>query len=141
MLVGCVGAAFYNVYCKGLMRKFNDRDILIYSYIMATLAAFVVLMWLDPGCFAQLARLSPRAWMAMAFNALLVYGLSMLVFFHVLQFLPVTIALSSVYLLPVFGVLLSMILLGERLTRYAGAGAVVVLVATVLIMKYDAARQ
>lgn len=138
MLVGCVGACFYNVYCKGLMRRFNERDILIYSYITATPAAMLILLWRDPHCFAQLGHLSTRAWVAMVFNALLVYGISMLMFFYVLQFLPVTVALSSVYLLPVFGVLLAMILLGERLGRLTLIGAVVVLASTVLIMKYDA---
>lgn len=138
MLVGCLGASFYNVYCKGLMQKFHERDILIYSYITASAASIFVLLWREPDCFVRLPRLDVRAWAALAFLALFVYGISMVMFFHVLQHLPVTVALASTYLVPVFGVLIAVILLGERLNGLTMAGAAVVLAATVLIMKYDA---
>jgi drug/metabolite transporter (DMT)-like permease len=65
------------------------------------------------------------------------YGASMLLFFKALQHLDVTTASASLYLVPVFGVLLAVVLLGERLNLLAIAGAAVVLMATILIMKYD----
>jgi drug/metabolite transporter (DMT)-like permease len=136
-LSGCVGASFYNVYCKGLMRKFHERDILIYSYITATPASLPFLLWKEPECFRNLAHLDAHAWIAFAFLTLLVYGVSMLMFFYVLQFLPVTVVLASTYLVPVFGVVIAMTLLGERLDAVTVAGAAVVLAATVLIMKYE----
>jgi len=49
----------------------------------------------------------------------------------------VTTASASLYLVPVFGVLLAAMVLGERLNLTAMAGAAIVLLATVLIMKYD----
>jgi drug/metabolite transporter (DMT)-like permease len=61
----------------------------------------------------------------------------MIVFFYVLKHLPVTVALSSVYLLPLFGLLLAMVLLNERPDGVSIAGGAVVLVSTILIMKYD----
>lgn len=140
MLVGVIGACFYNVYCKGLMEKFNELDILIYSYITATPTGLLILLWQEPDCFGHLAQLDTRAWMSLFFLALLVYGISMMMFFYVLKFLPVTVVLLSTYLVPVFGVILAMILLGERLSGLAMAGSGVVLLSTILIMKYDAAK-
>jgi len=67
------------------------------------------------------------------------YGASMLLFFHVLQRLDVTIASASLYLVPVFGVALAAVFLGERLSGVALCGAAIVLASTVLIMKYDKA--
>ena len=58
------------------------------------------------------ARLGP----AFAFLAIFMYGLSMVLFFYVLQHLPVTVASASLYLVPVFGILLAANFLGERLT-------------------------
>ncbi|MEP0844202.1 MAG: DMT family transporter [Phycisphaerae bacterium] len=140
MIAGCAGAAFYNVYCKGLMRKFNERDILIYSYITATPASLPVLLWMEPDAFSRLAHMTGWVpWTAFAFNVLLVYGISMLMLFYVLQFLPVTIVLASTYLIPVFGVFLGRMLFHDRLTVNKIVGGLVVLLATVLIMKYDAA--
>jgi drug/metabolite transporter (DMT)-like permease len=61
----------------------------------------------------------------------------MVLFFYVLQHLPVTVASASLYLVPVFGILIAAIFLGERLTPVAVAGTAVVLLSTIIIMKWD----
>jgi drug/metabolite transporter (DMT)-like permease len=61
----------------------------------------------------------------------------MILFFAVLKSLPVTVALSSTYMMPVFGVVLAMLLLGERLTTLNVVGAGLVLGSTTLVMRYD----
>jgi drug/metabolite transporter (DMT)-like permease len=137
ILGGCTGSAFYNVYCKGLLEKFQEVEILIFSYITASLASLPILLWQEPDCLTRLATLNGPAWLAFVFLALFMYGASMLLFFYVLQYLPVTVASASLYLVPVFGVVLAFLLVGERLNAYAVAGSVVVLISTILIMKYD----
>ena len=84
-----------------------------------------------------LAKLDWQSWTAFAFLAIFMYGVSMLLFFHVLQHLEVTVASMSLYLVPVFGVLLAAGILGERLSSLALIGAAIVLVSTVLVMKYE----
>ena len=137
ILAGCLGSAFYNVYCKGLMRRFAEIEILIFSYVTASLASLPLLIWAEPFSFHAFERFDWRSWAAFAFLALFMYGASMLLFFKALQHLDVTTASASLYLVPVFGVLLAAMVLGERLNRTAMAGAAIVLLATVLIMKYD----
>jgi len=61
----------------------------------------------------------------------------MILFFYVLQHLPVTVASASLYLVPVFGILLAAGFLGERLTPVALVGTAIVLVSTILVMKWD----
>jgi drug/metabolite transporter (DMT)-like permease len=140
LVAGCLGASFYNVYCKGLMARFPERDILIYSYITAAPASLPFLLWREPDCFHRLLHLQGwESWASFAFLPLFVYGISMLMLFYVLQFLPVTVVLASTYLVPFFGVVMAYVLLGERLSGAAILGAGVVLLATVLIMKFDAA--
>jgi drug/metabolite transporter (DMT)-like permease len=65
------------------------------------------------------------------------YAASMLWFFKALQHLDVTTASASLYLVPVFGVLLAAVLLRGRLNTTEILSAAIVLAATVLIMKYD----
>jgi drug/metabolite transporter (DMT)-like permease len=36
---GCLGSSFYNVYCKGLLKRFQEVEILIFSYVAASLAS------------------------------------------------------------------------------------------------------
>jgi len=137
IFAGCLGSAFYNVFCKGLMRRFREVEILIYSYIFASLASIPLLVWVEPLRISAFAEFDWRSWVAFGFLAIFMYGVSMLLFFHVLQFLEVTVASASLYLVPVFGVILGATLLGERLSAIAVAGAAAVLGATILIMRFD----
>src|SRR3984893_7218053 len=134
---GCLGSSFYNVYCKGLMQKFTEIEILIYSYITASIASVPLLIWAEPFHFHHLSELDWKSWLAFAFLAFFMYGASMLLFFKALQHLDVTTASASLYLVPVFGVFLAVVLLGEHLNTLAVFGAAVVLGATLLVMKYD----
>lgn len=137
ILVGCFGSSFYNTYCKGLMRHFQEIEILIFSYITASLASLPLLIWVEPFHWKVLAALDWKSWTAFAFLAVLMYGASMLLFFAALEHLDVTVASVSLYLVPIFGVLLAAVLLGERLSALAMFGSAVVLAATILIVKFD----
>jgi drug/metabolite transporter (DMT)-like permease len=137
ILGGCLGSSFYNVYCKGLMQRFTEIEILIFSYVTASIASLPLLIWVEPFSFRSFQQFDWQSWAAFAFLALFMYGASMLLFFKALQHLDVTTASASLYLVPVFGVLLAVALLGERLNIMEIAGAGIVLAATVSIMKYD----
>lgn len=137
ILAGCLGSAFYNVYCKGLLQRFQEIEILIFSYVTASVASVPLLIWVEPFHWTQLTALDLRGWLAFVFLAIFMYGLSMLLFFYVLQHLPVTVASASLYLVPVFGILLAASFLGERLTPVAIAGTSVVLLSTIAIMRWD----
>jgi drug/metabolite transporter (DMT)-like permease len=138
---GCLGSSFYNVYSKGLLRRFEEIEILIFSYVAACAASVPLLTWVEPVRPSAFAAFDWQSWAAFGFLAVFMYGVSMLLFFYVLKHLDVTVASSSLYLLPVFGVLLAAIFLGERLSPVALCGAAVVLVSTVLIMRYDTASE
>jgi drug/metabolite transporter (DMT)-like permease len=137
ILAGCLGSSFYNVYCKGLMQRFQEIEILIFSYVTASLASIPLLIWAEPFQWRALLALDWRSWVAFVFLAVFMYSVSMLLFFHVLKHLEVTVASASLYLVPVFGVLLAAAFLHERLTTPILCGTAIVLVSTILIMKYD----
>lgn len=137
ILGGCLGSSFYNVYCKGLMRKFQEIEILIFSYITASVASLPLFIWVEPFHFRVFLTFDWKSWAAFAFLAFFMYGASMLLFFKALQHLDVTTASASLYLVPVFGVLIAFLLLGEHLSALAIIGAAVVLISTILVMTYD----
>src|SRR5258708_33046023 len=134
---GCFGSSFYNVYCKGLMQKFQEIEILIYSYITASLFSIPLLIWAERFHFHSLFGFDAKAIVAFLFLAFFMYGASMLLFFKALQHLDVTTASTSLYLVPVFGLVLAATLLGERLSPTALAGAAIVLISTILVARYD----
>ena len=136
ILVGCFGSSFYNVYCKGLLARFSEVEILIFSYITASLASLPLVVFIEPD-MPSAGNARRAGWAAFAFLAVFMYGVSMLVFFYVLEHLSVTVASASLYLVPLFGVLIAYLVLGETLSATSLAGAAVVLAATVLVMRYD----
>jgi len=137
ILMGCLGSSFYNVYCKRLMRRFSEIEILIFSYITASVASLPFLLWMEPASLRSFRFLDEKSWIAFAFLAIFMYGASMLLFFTALQHLEVTTASASLYLVPVFGVLLAVLLVGERLKTAQVLGSITVLVSTLLVMRYD----
>lgn len=137
ILAGCLGSSFYNVYCKGLLQRFHEIEILVFSYLAASVASVPLLIWVEPLQFSRLAALDWTGWTALAFLAIFMFGVSMVLFFYVLQHLPVTVASTSLYLIPVFGILLATVFLHEHLTASALAGAAIVLTSTILIMRWD----
>lgn len=134
---GCFGSSFYNVYCKGLMQRFQEIEILIFSYITASLASVPLLIWMEPIRFHTFLSFDAKSIAAFLFLAFFMYGASMLLFFKALQHLDVTTASTSLYLVPVCGVLLAAVLLGERLSLAAVVGAGIVLISTILVVRYD----
>jgi drug/metabolite transporter (DMT)-like permease len=137
ILVGCFGSSFYNVYCKGLLARFGEVDILIFSYVTASLASLPLLIWFEPVEGEVFRSMTTSGWLAFGYLAVFHYGASMLIFFYVLEHVSVTAASVSLYLVPVFGVLFAVTLVGETLNVLAVVGAAVVLTATILIMRYD----
>lgn len=137
LLGSCIGSAFYNVYCKGLLARFAEVEILIFSYITASVVSIPVLWWVEPDCLVRLQQMDWRGWGGVVFLAILHYGVSMLLLFYVLQHLPVTVAASSIYLCSVFGVLIPYLVLNEKMNKWQWIGSLAVLIPTVIIMKYD----
>ena len=64
-------------------------------------------------------------------------GASMLFFFKALQHLDVATASTSLYLVPVFGVIPAAVSLGERMNATPLLGAAIVLISTLLVVRYD----
>lgn len=136
-LISCLGSAFYNVYCKDLLHRFRQTEILIYSYITASIVSVPFLIWVEPFHFATLKTLDRSDWLWFAFLAIFMYGVSMILFFYVLRHLTVTVASFSLYLVPIFGVGLSVYFAGEHISSWQIYGSAVVLAATLLIIKFD----
>ena len=141
ILAGITGSAFYNVYCKGLFAKFSQVEVLILSYIAASIAGLILLAWLEPPRLSLFLGFTWQSWLGFAYQAVVTYGVAMLLFFHALKHLDVSAASLSLYLLPVFGVILAALLLGERLGALALAGSGVVLASTLVVLKYDRVNQ
>jgi drug/metabolite transporter (DMT)-like permease len=136
-LAGITGCAFYNVYCKNLFERFVQTEVLVFSYIIASFASLPLLIWTDPLRMHVFMNLTWQTWLSLAYQAVVVYSAAMLLFFEALKHLDVTVASLGLYLLPVLGVALAALFLGERLGALALCGSGIVLLSTLLVARYD----
>ena len=136
VLVGCFGSAFYNAFSKRLLRAFTPLEVLVYSYIVADLALLVAMLALEPLSWKRLAWLGLAVWLSLGMIALLCLTSAMLLFFWVIQRIDLTHAALSIYLLPVFGVLISTLTLREKVRWQLLAGGFLVFLGAFLATKY-----
>jgi drug/metabolite transporter (DMT)-like permease len=137
IMLGILGSAFYNVYGKKLLGRFSPLEVLLYSYYAVLVCLVPLTLYLEPGSFHSMMSFGPKVWLGLILLAGFQYFLSMILFLTVLTRLDAVQAGLSNYLIPVFGVLIAAIVLGERLTARMAIGGLVVLGSTLLITVYE----
>jgi Permeases of the drug/metabolite transporter (DMT) superfamily len=137
VFLGVLGSAFYNVYSKKMLLRFTPLEVLLGSYVFACLFLVPTALLAEPEGLAQLSQLSARGWTGLLLLAVFQYCVSMIVFLTVLTRLDATQAALSNYLIPMFGVIIAWLLLGERLNPAAIAGGLLVLASTLLVTVWE----
>ena len=141
ILAGGLGSAFYNTYSKELLAHDSELDVLIYSYVVAAVACAVISAGLEHKPFFDVTGYSPSAWWAVLFLGLLPWGFAMVLWMWVLNRLDVGQVSASIYLLPFFGLVLSVITVHDRLSIHQGIGGALVLVGTIVLTVYESRQQ
>ncbi len=137
VFLGVLGSAFYNVYSKKMLLRFTPLEVLLGSYIFACLFLVPTALLAEPQGLTQLSQLTARGWTGLLLLAVFQYCVSMILFLTVLTRLDATQAALSNYLIPMFGVIIAWLLLGERLQPMAIAGGVLVLASTLLVTVWE----
>lgn len=127
-----LGSAFYNAYSKKLLDHFGSAEILFYSYIFVVLSLYPShLLTEQPLTMHRIASLHWQTWCSLILLSVFVYGLSMVLFLEVLTRRPLAPVAISIYLMTVFGVLISTTALHEPVTAKLVGGAALVLISTI----------
>ena len=134
---GCLGSAFYNVYSKRLLDRFSDLEILFFSYLATAVVGLPMLVLFAPHCLLELTRFRASNWGAFGYLAIILYGVSMAFFLSALRKVDAIVASASLYLVPLFGVVMAFAILKEHLLPQAVVGSVVVLLATWMLFQFD----
>ena len=137
IFASCLGSAFYNTYTKKLLQTFNPVQLLVYTFFVADLDLLALALFFERPRVAALASLGVSVWTSLLGIAVFSLSLSMLLYFWVIEKIDVTQASLSIYLLPVFGVLLSTLVVHERVTARLVFGGLLVLAGTFLVTVYE----
>lgn len=141
LLVSCIGSAFINSYSKKLLSTFSPAEVLVYSFSIADLVLLVLALIYEPGSFGRLPSIGWAAWMSLLAIAAFSLSVSMLLYFWVIERIDVMQASLSIYLLPVLGVILSTVLVNEKVTVRLITGGALVFISTFLITTLDERRK
>jgi drug/metabolite transporter (DMT)-like permease len=136
ILASCFLSALYNAFSKRLLRIFTPLEVLVYSFIVADVVLFAGMLVFEPVSRQQLASLGSAVWLSLGIIAVFSLTLGMLLFFWVIERINLSQAALSLYLLPVFGVLISTVTLKEKMRWQLFAGGILVIVGTLLATKY-----
>jgi drug/metabolite transporter (DMT)-like permease len=137
ILVAGLGSAFYNTYSKVLLNRYSELEVLIYSYVVAAIGCAAISVIFESKPFYEVVGYGISTWVAIAALGLLSWGIAMLLWMWVLKRLEVGQISTSIYLLPLFGLILSILTAHERITMPQMAGGLLTLVATAVLTLFE----
>jgi drug/metabolite transporter (DMT)-like permease len=137
VLASCAGSAFNNSYSRRVLSRLSPAQVLVWTFIVADLELLVLGVVTDWRGWTRLRNLQFDVWWSLILIAIFSLGVSMLLYFAVIQSVEVMRATLSVYLLPVFGLLFSAILLREKLTPNLIAGGILIFISCFLVTVYE----
>jgi drug/metabolite transporter (DMT)-like permease len=141
VLASCAGSAFNNSYSRRILSHLSPAQLLVWSFAVADLELLVLNVATDRQGWRRLGNLPLDVWWSLILIAIFSLGVSMLLYFAVIQSVEVMRASLSVYLLPVFGVMFSAILLEEKLTLNLVTGGVLIFISCFLVTVYEEKQQ
>lgn len=134
------GSAFYNAYGKRLLLRFSELEVLVYGYLAAVPVCALIAMIAGEHLIGGMLMSPPSVWLSIGVLGGLSWGLAMVLWMWVLSRIEATQASVSIYLLSVFGVVLSALTLHEKLSLVQLMGGCLVMAGTVLTSEYEARK-
>ena len=137
ILIAGGGSAFYNTYSKDLLARYSELEVLIYSYAVATVGCALISMVFESKPFYHITGYSRETWLAIAVLGMLSWGVAMILWMWVLKRLEVGQIATSIYLLPLFGLILSVLTVHDRITLPQILGGVLTVVGTAILTLFE----
>lgn len=85
VLACCAGSAFNNSFSRCALSRFSPAQVLVWSFIVTDLELVLIYVITGRGDWRQLAQLGPSVWWSLILVAIFSLGLSMILYFSVIQ--------------------------------------------------------
>jgi len=140
ILIAGLGSAFYNTYSKDLLNRYSELDVLLYSYAVGAAACAIISASAENRPFYHVMGYSVRIWLAIGILGVLSWGVAMILWMWVLKRLEVGQVSVSIYLLPFFGLLLSILSVHDRMTLPQIVGGLLTVASTASLTLFESRR-
>ncbi len=131
IVLNCVCFAVFSIYNKTLVRKHSPLAITAATYLLGAVLLLPVFLAFDTAPSAL--ALTPSSWLIIFFLGVFCSGVAYFLWVYALSTATVSKASAFIYLLPLFSILFSALMLGETVTIYLLAGALLIIFGVVLI--------
>ena len=115
----------FSIVSKKVSKKYDIMTILVYTFLFGVLELLPCCLLGTP--MTSLTSLNALSWSSILFLAVLCSVFAFLVYTHGLNRLKASDVAMSIYMTPLAGIVLAVILLGETLTAYTIGGAALIL--------------
>ena len=137
LFLSCWGGSFYNTYAKKLLRRYSPLEVTVYSFTVCTLVLLPLMLIVEPMPLSRWTSFGWQVWTSLISIAVFSLALATVLFFVVLQTLDVSQAILSVYMSPVFGILIAVVTIHEKITPQLIAGGILAVGSTFLVTTYE----
>ena len=137
IFLAIIGNSYYNVGCKRVSKYYSEIEMVFYTYVVIVILLTPLVIFYERDVFARIPSFTLQTWTGMTLLTIFHNFLSMVLFFKALKVLDAMQVALSNYLIPLFGLPIAAIWLGESLSGQAITGGVLVLVSTLLITIAD----
>ena len=137
IFLGLNGSAFYNSYSKKVLKRYSPLEVIFYTYVAMFVVMTPLTLSTEADVFARIPSFTLQTWVALLSLTFFHNYLSMVLFLKALDYLDAIQASLSNYLITFFGLPVSVIWLGERLTPMMIVGGIIVLFSTLLITVWE----
>jgi drug/metabolite transporter (DMT)-like permease len=130
VLLGTIFAVFYVLLSKKQVAAMNPLHLTASQQLVGlivTVVGFSILSLINPNYEVNAANISGQFWLLAVGSGIMQYGLAFLLYLVALQDVPVSHAAFYVALIPVFGVVSAIVLIGEQPSILQWLGAVLVI--------------
>lgn len=136
-VAGVACCAVYTIIARHWLGGADSTAQVVFAQQMYALGFGVVMLgagWVL-GTSPLTGSVSPLGWASAVGSGLLYYGLAYWFYLSALRQMPASSAAASFYLIPIFGVAGSLVVLGERLEPIQWLGAALVLIAVFTVLR------
>ncbi len=125
VLTSVVSWGLYTIYSKKILAHSDPIQTIFYGSLFCALTLSLVNLF--KGTYSQIFTMNTKAWSATLYLGICCSGFGHFFYYHALKRLPASIVCMTLTLLPVFGVLFSILLLHETLSLSTSIGAVIII--------------
>ncbi len=129
LLLGAIGNSVYVVYGKKLLDRAGPMTVLFWGQVLGVIASLPFL-YLEPFHPNTINTYTSYTWLSLIFLGVIYFAISMVLFYKVLVRLEAGKIMVFTYLQPVFGVVMAVMLLHEKVTRGMAIGGGLVIAGT-----------